>query len=80
MIFIKPGTASILAFYYFFFQKKSRFFGLLATVIGNGSSTPTLQGSYVIQFFWIIGDLIFMALQAAVLFQSGWLKMLLFVG
>lgn len=47
MTFIKPGTASVLAFYYFFFQKKSRAFGLLASVVGKGSSTPTLQGSYI---------------------------------
>lgn len=34
--------------------KKSRAFGLLATVIGKGSSTPALQGSYIIlqSNFW----------------------------
>lgn len=47
MTFIKPGTASSLAFYYFFFKKNSRAFGLLASVVGKGSSTPTLQCSYI---------------------------------
>ena len=30
-----------------FLSKKSKTFGLLATVVGKGSSTPTLQGSYI---------------------------------
>lgn len=30
-----------------FLSKESRAFGLLAAVIGKGSSTPTLQGSYI---------------------------------